>query len=307
MDASISVPGSQCLDVVQTNGQNPGSSCAPPVNLNQDPSPAVLLLVGGNDGVSYQYGVVQTDVARVVIALSDDSTLTLRPYRLRGQRWVAFAVPTSLAIASATAYSNRSELGYAIPHGDEFVTWLRPGEHGLPRATYVIGSGVANGVSWSVILHAGPWGYCFSTGTCSPPLPRTATNGSFIGSTSGGGWTIVGEASPSVAYVVGTLSDGSTIRVRAVDVGGPKLCASPGRPGGLGGAGPPPGAGRGYAPRADPGRPRARGGGGVLAPKAAPGDRAAGVAGGCCPPPAGSGSGGGTMATADPFCVVMVE
>jgi len=225
MDASISVPGSQCLDVVQTNGQNPGSSCAPPVNLNQDPSPAVLLLVGGNDGVSYQYGVVQTDVARVVIALSDDSTLTLRPYRLDGQRWVAFAVPTSLAIASATAYSNRSELGYAIPHGDEFVTWLRPGEHGLPRATYVIGSGVANGVSWSVILHAGPWGYCFSTGTCSPPLPRTATNGSFIGSTSGGGWTIVGEASPSVAYVVGTLSDGSTIRVRAVDVGGPKLWA----------------------------------------------------------------------------------
>jgi hypothetical protein len=32
VDASLSVPGSQCLDVVQTNGQNPGSSCAPPVS-----------------------------------------------------------------------------------------------------------------------------------------------------------------------------------------------------------------------------------------------------------------------------------
>src|SRR5258708_8847864 len=161
MDASISVPGSQCLDVVQTNGQNPGSSCAPPVNLNQDPSPAVLLLVGGNDGVSYQYGVVQTDVARVVIALSDDSTLTLRPYRLDGQRWVAFAVPPSLAIASATAYSNRAELGYAIPHGDEVVTWLRPGGHGLPRATYLIGSGGAKRASRRGHPHARPLGFSF--------------------------------------------------------------------------------------------------------------------------------------------------
>src|SRR5258708_19674813 len=104
MDASISVPGSQCLDVVQTNGQNPGSSCAPPVNLNQDPSPAVLLLVGGNDGVSYQYGVVQTDVARVVIALSADSTLTLRPYPLDPQRWGTSPLPTPPAIPSPSSY-----------------------------------------------------------------------------------------------------------------------------------------------------------------------------------------------------------
>jgi hypothetical protein len=226
IDASLSSgTSSQCLYVVQTNGQNPGSSCGPPINLDQDPSPAQLELEARNDGVSYEYGVVQPDVARVVIALPDDSTLTLRPYRLHGQRWVTFAVPTSLPIASATAYSNRSELGYAIPYGDKFTTWLRPGERGLPRATYVIGSGVASGLARPIILHAGPWGYCFSTSTCTAPLPRTATNGSFIGSTSGGGWTILGQASPSVAYVVGTLSDGSTVRARAVDVGGPKLWA----------------------------------------------------------------------------------
>jgi hypothetical protein len=226
IDASLSSgTSSQCLYVVQTNGQNPGSSCGPPISLDQDPSPAVLLLEGGNDGVTYEYGVVRPDVARVVIALSDDSTLTLRPYRLHSQRWVAFAVPTSLPIASATAYSNRSELGYAIPYGDGFTTWLRPGEQGLPRATYAIGWGVASGLARPVILHVGPWGYCFSTGMCTAPLPRTATNGYFIGSTSGGGWTILGQASPSVAYVVGTLSDGSTVRARAVDVGGPKLWA----------------------------------------------------------------------------------
>jgi hypothetical protein len=222
---SASGPQGQCMEI----GQSLASALcgAQPMTASADPSSPVSMESTDDNGVTYQAGVVQPDIARMVITLADGTKLTLRPYTLYGQRWVAFAVPTKLAIANATIYSRQSELAYAIPYGDEFVTWLRPGERGLPRATYVIGSGVVNGVAWSVILHAGPWGYCFSTGTCAPPLPRTATNGYFIGSTSGGGWTIVGEASPSVAYVAGTLSDGSTVRVRAVDVGGPKLWAWP--------------------------------------------------------------------------------
>ena len=225
LDTSLSRGSGTCLDVVQTNGLREAPSCAPPANLTQDPSPAILLELSMNDGVSYEYGVVQPNVARVVIALSDDAMLTLRPYRLYGQRWVAFAVPTDLAIERATAYSTRSELGHAVPYGYEFVTWLRPGERGLTRATYVIGSGVAHGVAWSVVLHVGPWGYCFSIGTCTAPQDRTATFGTYTAYASGGAWTTVDEAPLPAAYVVGTLSDGGTIRARAVDVGGPRFWA----------------------------------------------------------------------------------
>jgi hypothetical protein len=225
MDASLPKAAGQCLYVVQTNGLKEPPSCAPPINLTQDPSPAVLLEFSRNDGVSYEYGVVRPNVARVVVALSDDATVTLRPYRLYGQRWVAFAVPADLAIVRATAYSTRSELGYAIPYDGEFVTWLRPGQRGLPRANYVIGSGAANGVAWSVVLHVGPWGYCFSFGTCTGPLPRTYSSGSYTASGSGGAWTTVDEAALPAAYVVGTLSDGSTIRARAVNVSGPRFWA----------------------------------------------------------------------------------
>jgi hypothetical protein len=225
LDTSLPAAAGQCLDVIQTNGQNAGPDCVPPTDLSQDPSPVIFSGLEINDAVSYQYGVVQPNVDHVVIALSDDASLTLRPYRLAGKRWVAFAVPTTLTIASATAYSERSELGYSIPYGQSFLTWLRPGERGLPRATYVIGSGVANGAAWSVTLNVGPWGYCFSFGTCTPPPDRASTIGAYGGSESGGAWTIVEVAQPPVAYAVGTLSDGSTVRARAVDVGGFRLWA----------------------------------------------------------------------------------
>ena len=226
IDTSVqAAPGQVCLGVTQTNGQKSGSDCAPPADLRQDPSPVIFSGLETDDGVSYMFGVVQPNVARVVIALSDDATLTLRPYRLGGERWVAFAVPTSLTIASATAYSDRSELGYAIPYGESFLTWLRPGERGLPRATYVIGSGVANGIAWSVTLYVGPWGYCYSFGTCSSGPDLTDAIGIDSGDYSAGEVAIVESARPPVAYVVGTMSDGSTLSARAVDVGGLRFWA----------------------------------------------------------------------------------
>jgi len=225
IDTSVPAAAGQCLDVTQTNGQNAGPDCAPPADLSQDPSPVIFSGLEINDGVSYMFGVVQPNVARVVIALSDEATLALRPYRLGGVRWVAFAVPTSLTIASATAYSDRSELGYAIPYGQSFLTWLRPGERGLPRATYVIGSGVANGVAWSVTLYIGPWGYCYSFGTCTSGPDRTAAIGIDEGFYSAGEVAIVESARPPVAYVVAAMSDGSSLRARAVDVGGLRFWA----------------------------------------------------------------------------------
>jgi hypothetical protein len=225
VDTFIARQAGQCLDAIQTNGQNSGPACAPPADLSQDPSPVIFSGLGINGGVSYMYGLVQPNVDHVVITLSDNATLTLRPYRLGRERWVAFAVPTSLTIASATAYSDRSELGYAIPYGETFLTWLRPGERGLPRATYMIGSGAANGVAWSVTLYIGPWGYCYSFGTCTSSPDRTAEIGIYEGEDSAGEVDIAESAQRPVAYVVATMSDGSTLRVRAVDVAGLRFWA----------------------------------------------------------------------------------
>jgi hypothetical protein len=146
----------------------------------------------------------------------------------------AFPVPADVAIASATAYSKHAELGYAVPQGDTFAAWLRPGERGLPRATYPIASGVLNGTPWSVVVYVGPWGTCSiiaepcSVGSaCDPAQSLAATGNASHGGTGtpAGGAIIDGTASPSVAYVVGTLSDGRTIRARAVDIGGPRYWA----------------------------------------------------------------------------------
>jgi hypothetical protein len=221
-------PNGQCIEVDQGNP----NSCAPRVTASQDPSAAVNFNYFGQDGMSYVYGVVQPHVARVVITLANGTNLTLHPYPRYGQRWVAFPVPAVLGIADAAAYSAHSELAHAIPFGDTFTTWLSPGASGLPRATYVIGSGVLNGAAWSDVMHVGPWGYCptmtLSGGTgqacISAPLePGNSYYNELSDYTSGS--IIEGTASASVSYVVGTLSDGSTIQAQAVDTGGPKFWA----------------------------------------------------------------------------------
>lgn len=217
-------PTGQCVEVNVAIG-----ACGTSATTSQDPLDPVDSQAVGDSSVTYQAWVVQPDVARVVIALADGTKLTLHPYPLYGQHWVGFAVPTDAAIASATLYSRRSELARAIPYGDTFVTWVRPGEQGLTPGTYVIGSGVVNGAAWSVVMHAGPWGYCWTMVKpsvtdlgCREALGQSAAANSglsWAGVT--GGTVISGEASPDVAYVVGTLSDGSTVRARAVDIDGP--------------------------------------------------------------------------------------
>jgi hypothetical protein len=221
-------PNGQCIEVDQGNP----SSCAPRVTASQDPSAAVNFNYFGQDGMSYVYGVVQPHVTRVVITLANGTNLTLHPYQRYGQRWVAFPVPDALGIADAAAYSADSELAHAIPFGDTFTTWLSPGASGLTRATYVIGSGVVNGAEWSDVMHVGPWGYCPTmtlsggSGLACVSVPFEPGN-SYYNELSdyNGGSIIEGTASASVSYVVGTLSDGRTIRAQAVDTGGPKFWA----------------------------------------------------------------------------------
>jgi hypothetical protein len=229
---SGSGPSGQCLEI---NGQNNSPDCGPAMRASQSPSLPVDFQDYSAGDTSYEYGVVQPDVARVVVALPDGKTLTLHPYRLYGQRWVAFAVPTNIASANAAASSRRSELGYAVPYRGDFVTWLRPGERGPRQATYPIASGVLNGAAWSDVVHVGPWGYCATVtqpGTASDDCESahwwaTAGNTFYgsVGTPPSSGAIIEGHASASVAYVAGVLSDGSSIRARAVDVGGRRFWA----------------------------------------------------------------------------------
>lgn len=223
------IPGDVCFGL---NGQNP--FCDSGLSSSDQSDPVSFMGSADDKGVDYIYGVVRPDVARVVIALADGTRLTLYPYPDLRQRWVAFPVPTDVAIASATAYSKHAELGYAVPQGETFAAWLRPGERGLPRATYPIAAGVLNGTRWSVTVYVGPWGTCSVIGEpgptgsgCDSAQSLAATGNASHGGTGtpSGGAIIDGTASPSVAYVVGTLSDGRTIRARAVDIGGPKYWA----------------------------------------------------------------------------------
>jgi hypothetical protein len=131
----------------------------------------------------FQLGNVGSDVTRVVIRLSDGSQLDLRPISAGGHRWIAFAAPLH-AMVRAESFVGVSEYAYATPYRastyTEFVTWLRPGQPGLPRSFAHVGSGVFDGVAWSTSVSIGPWGYCVAFangGSCIPtatslPLPH---------------------------------------------------------------------------------------------------------------------------------------
>jgi hypothetical protein len=118
-----------------------------------------------------------------------------------------------------------------------------PGPHAAPG---LIAWGTINGKRWDIsvtsssgdVLHVGPWGYCSAitlfggpSDLCQSARSRVVAGNSPSGSvgTPPSGAVIEGYASPSVAYVVGVLSDGRTIRARATDVGGQKFwaCAVP--------------------------------------------------------------------------------
>ena len=113
----------------------------------------------------FELGTVGADVTRVVIWLSNGTELGIRPVKAGGQRWVAVAAPPQ-TITRAVSFVGKSEYQYALPYlaggAANFVTWLRPGQAGLPVANASVGAGELNGVSWSAAVHTGPWGYCIS-------------------------------------------------------------------------------------------------------------------------------------------------
>jgi hypothetical protein len=181
-----------------------------------------------------QFGVVAQGVDRITVTLADGTVLVLHPTEAYGQRYVAFAIPLPPTITTIVAYSRRAELSYAIPFNSATDSttgvWLRPGQGGLPRASYRIGSGSVDGKSWSDTVHVGPWGYCITGadgGDCY--ATESVSLGNQVGPITDDGPSTtnyaVGTATAAVSYVRVTLSNGGLITARAVDAGGPRFFA----------------------------------------------------------------------------------
>jgi hypothetical protein len=187
-----------------------------------------------------QYGLVRADVSYVTVRLGNGTVLTLHPNLLYSLRAIAFAVPVGAPIISATAYSNHGEIATAIPFNDPggvatFGAWLKPGQHGLARASERIVSGGLPGYSWPVTAYLGPWGICLKVNgdSCVPiTYPAVDTSVTFWGpstSTNAPKYVIGGTAAAPVVRLVFTVvppqGARTSIQVRPVTVGGQKLFA----------------------------------------------------------------------------------
>jgi hypothetical protein len=181
--------------------------------------------------VQVQYGAVQADVTYVTVRLDNGIVLTLHPVAVYGVRAVAFAIPVGAGIAQVTAYSRHGEIATAIPFNDpsgvaDFGAWLRPGQHGLARASGRIGSGTFHGSAWSATAYLGPWGICvrFPAGVACWPAGVSADSGA-LSLMSGELSVAAGGAPASTALVIVYQPDGTSTTVRPVTVGGQKLFA----------------------------------------------------------------------------------
>jgi hypothetical protein len=171
-------------------------------------------------------GPVQPRVTRVEVLFADGQRLTLHPATPYGDhRWVAFAVPTGVRVSRAVAYDGQAVYRYAVPFGGppgrplapNFVTWLRPGEAGLPRRAITVASVLAAGHRWPVIEYTGPWGRCLefpgggycAVGAGSLMEPGRITQG--LASVPGG--VHLAGATAGAARVTLNLSSGQQIRL----------------------------------------------------------------------------------------------
>jgi hypothetical protein len=216
----------QCLDATGAAlGPQPLSSCGP---MSPPDSAAPVQFEGtSNSGYAQvDVGLARADVSYLLVRLSDGSVLTLTPVKVYGARYVAFASPASLRIDSATAYLSDGQYLTSIPFNwpgglASFGAWRSPGQPVPAQSSKLIGSGSAGGSSWSVRAYVGPWGVCFvSTGQsiCTSDTAAVGTQMITLPGDSPG--VVAGAAGPGVRYIVVTMTDGSTLRVTPVAVGG---------------------------------------------------------------------------------------
>jgi hypothetical protein len=229
-------PGQQCVGAF---GPAVGGTGSSPVCFSLTPpgstDPVAFVGASADGHAQASVGEVAADVSYVLVRLSDDSTLKLIPVKVYGTRWVAFASPPSLAVASATAYLSDGRYLTAIPFNAPggipvFGMWLSPGQPVPARATKRIVSGSAGGAAWAVQVDAGPWGACFvGTGSqarqmgCVGDGAPPGTQMFVLPGDSPG--VVAGWAAAGVRYLTITMTDGSRLRVTPVLVGGQRYFA----------------------------------------------------------------------------------
>jgi hypothetical protein len=210
--------------------ENPMTAIVPDLSTDH-PAPVAFAEVGFAP-VEAQYGPVQGDVSYVKVTLGNGTVLMLHPVTAYGARVVAFATPVNATIVSATAYSRHGEMATAIPFNEYgqafFGIWLKPGVHGIARASGQIGSGTADGDSWSASAFLGPWGVCIEsvTGSICAGVPASTLGTAVMASTESSTPNVVtGVASPSVVRIAVHQPDGTVTQVRPVTIGGQKFFA----------------------------------------------------------------------------------
>lgn len=181
-----------------------------------------------------QFGAVGPDVAYVTVRLGNGILLTLHPAMVWGVREVAFAAPLGAEITGATAYSRHGVIATAIPFSQPgematFSAWLRPGQHGLSRASGRIASGVVSGHAWSVTAYLGPWGICVDSSSAGGYCTTTAAGlgTSLLFRAMGTPGVAGGTASAAVTRVVAYPPGGAAVQTRPVTVGGQQFFAFP--------------------------------------------------------------------------------
>jgi hypothetical protein len=208
-------------------GFGPAQKDSSPVLSSDGSDPATFEVLGGQ-GTILQVAAVGGNVTRLTVSLTNGTQLTLYPVTAFGVRAVAFGVPAAAVITDVTAYSRAGEIATAVPYTfangvppfATFVTWLKPGQHGLARGdgTFAVKVG---GKESPMIVHTGPWGICVDAtrgGTClgaAPPLRNRVLSSIMLGSDQ----VLLGSASAAVVRIV-AIQDGHTITTRPQSIAG---------------------------------------------------------------------------------------
>ncbi len=230
-------PGSVCLTGNLMSSHHGGTTalslgCGIQPDSGTDPA---SFAGTAESGVQVQLGTVAPDVAYLVLTFTDGQRLKLIPVTRFGHRYVGFAAPLNMPIASITAHLGSAHFDNgrtvtAVPFSlpGQLATvgaWRRPGQPVPPRVTVRLGSGTVGGQPWEATAYQGPWGTCVvypgGSGCTDTPGNKTMVMG--WGSSPR---VTYGSAAPDVAYLKITLSDGSVLpKVIPVKVGSARLFA----------------------------------------------------------------------------------
>ena len=216
-----------------------GATCGGVPSPGADPADFQTFSDGTTEGA---LASAASDVTYFVLTFTDGQQLKLIPVTWHGTRYVAWAAPAGMTIASITAHlgSPVSDSGlratatpFSAPHElPIFGIWLRPGQPVPPRATAII-TGTTGGTKWAVTFYEGPWGTCWTEtrndAGCANAAPDTTTavaGGSIANYPDGSSLRLVyGQAAASVSYLVLTLTNGRTIHIPAAVLGNEKVFA----------------------------------------------------------------------------------